>query len=270
MSFIVFSVGRGGVNLPSDVAAVHAALDRYDLWDQSQSVLFAKPQMCLMLEHRISAFQRRFALFQFTDGKIEPNSPAANILATYVLEESGPEVVYSDSIDKSLRLVSDYAIKVVQKALTAAKMRAAVITSTMRLPLEQAQIMYGHAKKNLASQYDLYGWKGDAVLKIYEKNQTKPQAEVISLMAAKVEELLKAGNPVSNHESTPALYLARNVFDIGVNSTKAKAGKSFNLAGLTKAFRALETDGYIKKFIDETAKSNTCWHLEIVPDAKAL
>jgi len=32
----------------------------------------------------------------------------------------------------------------------------------------------------------------------------------------------------------------------------------------------LETDGYIKKFIDETNKSNTCWHVEIIPNAKAL
>jgi hypothetical protein len=271
MPFIMFSVGRGGVNLPADVMAVHAALDKFDLWDQSQSVLFAKPQMSLMLEARISNFQRRFAPFQFANGLLEPNSMAANMLAMYAVDDlSGPQVAYGDSLDKDLQLVSDYAIKVVKKALVAAKMTAAVITSTLRLPAKQADIMYGNAKINLAGQYQLYGANGDAVLKVYEDNKTKPQAEVVALMAAKVEELLNAGKQVSNHVSTPAKYATYNVFDIGVNSTKAKAGKSFNMAGLTKAFWALKKEGYISTFIDETAKSNTCWHLEIVPGAKAL
>lgn len=270
MPFIVFSVGRGGVNLPADVIAVHAALDRYDLWDQSQSSLFAKPKMSLMLEHRISAFQRRFAPFQFPDGKIEPNTLPANMLATYAAADTAPKVTYGDSMDDSLKLVSDYAIKVAQKALTAAKMNAAVITSTLRLPAKQAEIMYGNAVINLAGQKALYGANGDAVLKVYEDNKSKSKADVIALMAAKVEELLNAGKQVSNHVSTATHYATYNVFDIGVNSTKAKAGKSFNMAGLTKAFWALKKDGYISTFIDETAKSNTCWHLEIVPGAKAL
>ncbi|MGL5009856.1 MAG: hypothetical protein ACRC6I_08230 [Paracoccaceae bacterium] len=270
MPFILFSVGRGGVNMPADVMTVHAALDRFELWDTSQSSLFAKPQMSMMLEVRISAFQRRFAPFQFADGLLEPNSVAANMLAAYAAVDTGPSVTYGDSVDESLRLVSDYAIKVVKKALTAAKMDAAVITSTLRLPAKQAEIMYGNAAINLAKQYELYGANGDAVLKVYEDNKTKAKADVVKLMADKVQELLDAGKQVSNHVSTATRYATYNVFDIGVNSTKAKAGKSFNLAGLTKAFAALKKDGYIKTFIDETAKSNTCWHLEIVPDAKAL
>jgi hypothetical protein len=39
---------------------------------------------------------------------------------------------------------------------------------------------------------------------------------------------------------------------------------------LTQAFHKLKTDGFIAEFFDETTKSNTCWHLEIVPDVKAL
>ncbi len=271
MSFIIFSVGRGGVNLPSDVAAVHAALDRYDLWDQSQSVLFAKPQMSMMLEQRIATFLRRYTPFSPLNARIEPNSLPASILSLYAADtDSAPKVTYSDSLESALQLVSPYAIKVVQKALVAAKMTAAVITSTLRLPAKQADIMYGNAAINLAGQKALYGPAGDAVLKVYEDNKKKPKDEVVALMAAKVEDLLDAGQQVSNHVSTTTRYATYNVFDIGLNSTKAKAGKSFNLAGLTKAFDALKKDGYIVKFIDETAKSNTCWHLEIVPDAKAL
>lgn len=271
MPFIVFSVGRGGVNLPADVMAVHAALDRYDLWDTSQSVLFAKPQMSLMLEQRIANFQRRLAPFDMTMGLITPNSLAANALAMYAVDDlSGPQVVYGDSLEQDLQLVSEYAIKVVKKALVAAKMTVAVITSTLRLPAKQADIMYGNAKINLAGQKALYGANGDAVLKVYEDNETKPKADVVALMAVKIEELLNAGKQVSNHVSTPANYATYNVFDLGVNSTKAKAGKSFDMDALTKAFDALKADGYIKTFIDETGKSNSCWHLEIVPGAKSL
>ena len=67
-----------------------------------------------------------------------------------------------------------------------------------------------------------------------------------------------------------ARYATLNIVDIGVNSTRTAAGASFDMAKLTKAFRKLETDGYIRRFIDETAKTNQCWHLEIVPNAKAF
>jgi hypothetical protein len=269
MSFILFSVGRGGVNLPADVMAVHAALDQFDLWDTSQSSLFAKPKMSMMLELRIAAFQRRFAPFQFNAGLLEPNSFAANLLAGYRLEK-GPVVEYGDGVDHELRLVSTYAKGVVKKALTAAKMDAAVITSTLRLPAKQADIMYGNAVINLQGQKDLYGPTGDAVLKVYEDNKTKTKAEVVKLMTEKIEAQLAEGKQVSNHVSTAAKYSGYNVFDLGVNSTKKKAGKSFNMAALTTAFKELKKQGYIAHFIDETAKSNSCWHLEIVPDIKPL
>ena len=269
MPFILFSVGRGGVNLPADVTAVHEALDRFDLWDVSQSSLYAKPQMSMMLELRIAAFQRRFAPFDLNTGVLEPNALATSLLAGYQLEK-GPLVEYSDGVDQELRLVSTYAKGVVKKALTAAKMSAAVITSTLRLPAKQADIMYGNAVANLAGQYALYGATGDAVLKVYEDNKSKSKAEVVKLMAEKIEALMKAGKAVSNHVSTVDRYSGYNVFDLGVNSTKKKAGKSFDMAALTKAFWALKKEGYIAHFIDETAKSNNCWHLEIVPDAKPL
>lgn len=269
MPFILLSVGRGGVNLPADVMAVHEALDQFDLWDTSQSLLFAKPKMSMMLELRIAAFQRRFAPFQFNPGLLEPNSTSAAVLAGYKLAK-GPLVEYGDGVDQELRLVSAYAKGVVKKALTAAKMDAAVITSTLRLPAKQADIMYGNAVINLQGQKDLYGATGDAVLKVYEDNKTKPKAEVVKLMTQKIEAQLADGKQVSNHVSTAAKYASYNVFDLGVNSTKKKAGKSFDMAALTKAFKALKKDGYIANFIDETAKSNNCWHLEIVPNAKAL
>lgn len=34
--------------------------------------------------------------------------------------------------------------------------------------------------------------------------------------------------------------------------------------------RSLEKDGYIDTLIDETGKSNSCWHLEIKPNKKSI
>ena len=75
---------------------------------------------------------------------------------------------------------------------------------------------------------------------------------------------------VSLHVTTPEKYKLKNIIDIGVNSTQSAAGVSFNKAAITAAFKKAEKDGYINKFIDETNKSNNCWHVEIVPNVKAL
>ena len=75
---------------------------------------------------------------------------------------------------------------------------------------------------------------------------------------------------MSRHVVSPAAYAKLNVIDIGLGSTQAAAGTSFKLGELTKAFTKLAAQGYIAKFIDETGKTNACWHLEIAPGAKAL
>jgi hypothetical protein len=159
---------------------------------------------------------------------------------------------------------------VIEKALAAAGMNAAVITSTIRLPAEQAEIMYENAAKNLAEQYKLYGSTGDQVIDVYKQNKTKPKAEVTELMKKKIEELAAKDMRVSRHVSTLAKYTTLNIIDIGLNSTMVAAGGTFNKEKLTQAFTKLKTEGYINHFIDETKKTNACWHLEIVPNAKPL
>lgn len=44
----------------------------------------------------------------------------------------------------------------------------------------------------------------------------------------------------------------------------------FSVKKFTAVLKALTEDGYIKKFIDETGKSNKCWHIEVVPNAKKI
>ncbi len=271
MPMITLSVGRGGVNLPDDVAAVQDALDALAGQCSPRSMTSLPGTMDLMTLFRIMAFQGRYVPGQPADGLIRPFTLAETILMSAAPKAAkGGMVTYATDIPASAQIVDPYSIAVIEKALKTAKMTAAKITSTIRLADEQAAIMYKYASANLAEQYKLYAATGDAVLDVFKANQTKPRAEVVKLMTEKIEELHAKGRPVSNHLSTPAQYKAMNIVDLGVNSTAAVAGKSFNKAGLTKAFRDLEKDGYIKKFIDETAKKNSCWHLEIVPNAKKL
>ena len=60
------------------------------------------------------------------------------------------------------------------------------------------------------------------------------------------------------------------IIDIGVNATRKVCGIAFSIEKFTKALKDLQTNGYIDKLIDETKKSNTCWHIEIKPNAKPL
>jgi hypothetical protein len=272
MPMITFSVGRGGVNLPSDVAAVQDALDAMAGQCSPRSLTALPGRMDLVTQFRIAAFQGRFVPQQPADGLIRPFSMAEAILMSAGAPTTAKTsmVTYANDIPAAAQIVDPYSILVIEKALKTAKMTAAKITSTIRLAPEQAAIMYRYASANLTEQYRLYGPTGDLVLDVYKANKAKAKAEVIKLMTAKIEELHRQGRPVSNHLSTLEQYKAMNIIDLGVNSTKAVAGNSFNQAGLTKAFHDLEKTGYIKKFIDETAKKNSCWHLEIVPNAKKL
>lgn len=181
------------------------------------------------------------------------------------------EVVFSDKLPQADKtIVNAYSVKVIAMCMDNAGVAKGVITSTIRSVSEQIGIMYRNAKINLAGQYELYGSAGDKVLKVYEDNKDKPEAEVKALMIAEAERLAKAGSRVSLHVVPESVYKTRNIIDVGVNSTRTANGGTINVANITKAFRDAETDGYIAKFIDETNKSNTCWHVEIKPNAKAL
>lgn len=177
-------------------------------------------------------------------------------------------VTYS-GVSESSKIVSDYSINVIKLALKEAGMNKAVITSTIRTAEEQAKIMLKNAKKDLAAQYRLYGAKGDSVLKQYADNKAKSDVEITKLMVAKIEEIIKGGSRVSKHCVSVNAYKKLNIIDVGVNTTKAVC-KNFDAEKFTNALRTLEKEGYIDKLIDETKKSNSCWHLEITPNKKSI
>lgn len=266
------SVGKGAVNLPADVATVRQLLAGF-VERSGKPPLGAGPMDQPTID-AITRFQAEVVKMAKPDGCVDPNGKTIAALLEQAPQPAAPaptpSVTYSSGVAAELRLVSPYAFEVVRRGVAAAGMKAAVITSTLRLPARQAAIMYDNAVQNLQAQFNLYGAAGDEVLKVFQANRTLPRATVVALMTKKIEQLLDGGRQVSNHVTTPAGYAGRNVIDIGVNSTKVAAGATFDLKALTRAFTRLQSDGFIAKFIDETARSNTCWHLEIVPGARPL
>jgi len=275
MTGITKSVGNGGANLPADVGVVRQLLAGF-VAKAGKPPLATGPMDPPTID-AITRFQAEVMHLGKPDGRVDPGGKTIGALLAAAAKPADPapaaetiSVTYGTGVAEAAQLVSPYAIAVIRKALAMAGMKAAVITSTLRLPGEQAATMYKNAVANLQAQFNLYGATGDEVLTVYRDNKSKPAEAVIALMAKKIEGQLAAGRQVSRHVTTTAGYAKLNVIDLGVNSTRAAAGPTFNLAGLTKAFARLQAEGFIKTFIDETAKSNTCWHLEIVPHARPL
>jgi peptidoglycan hydrolase-like protein with peptidoglycan-binding domain len=270
MQKIAASVGRGGKNNASDVEVVQRLLNRQSLTGISVP-LKVDGIIGDKTIGRVEAFQKQVVKLTQPDGRVDPNGRTLTALNKRGNSKKGTvKVVYSSSLASSKHIVSQYSISVIKQALINANMTQAVITSTIRTPSEQANIMYEQAKKNLTAQFRLYGTTGDEVLKVYKNNAKKTKQEVVTLMKTKIENLLKQGRRTSKHVVTETQHRSLNIIDIGVNSTRAACGTSFNMSGFMTALNDLKANGYIDKVIDETKKTNSCWHIEITPDKKAL
>lgn len=284
---ITRSVGRYGINDKDDVMFVQSALNNYAKKYASNSFPLKVDGVCgAKTTQAIYNFQKNHLGIAAPDARIDPNGKtlrhlinpqATSVAAAHPLVSntsnsqnfSGINVSYASDIAENRRVVSAYAIQVVKLALFEAGMNHAVITSTLRTPEDQAEIMYKNAKTDIAQQQKLYGDYGDSVLDIYQTNKAKSKDAVIKLMKEKIENLLKNGHRVSNHCITMDSFKSLNSFDIGVKSTKDRSN-NFDKKGLTNAFLKLVRQGYIKKFHDETMLKNNCWHLEITPHVKSI
>jgi len=268
------SVGRGGVNKGVDVKLVQGLLNTFSVL---KVILLVDGKMGRKSITAILRFQRIVLGVASPDGRVDVGGRTLNALLgnrgakkqTVVRVEevvdagSTSQVQFGASAKKDI--VSQKTRNVINMALDEAGMNAAMITSSIRSPERQARIMYDNALKNLQGQKDLYGATGDRILKVFEQQHKKKRsrADVIKLMARKIEELSVGDAKVSRHCVSSAQYSEKNVIDIGLNSTKAVAGNSFNQESFTKALSRLTTKGLISKFIDETGRSNTTWHVEI-------
>jgi len=268
---IVSSVGRNGKNIAIDVRVVQGLLNKHSL-SGFPFPLKVDGRSGANTIKRIEAFQKSIVKMTRPDGRIDRGGKSIRLLSGVVtdacnneipiaLSSDSVQVKYSNSISANQRIVSEYSFKVIKLALQKSGMSHAVITSTLRKPEKQAAIMYRNAKKNYSAQKRMYGSTGDLVLEVYKANSSKDKDEVIKLMAEKIKEQLKLGKRTSKHVVTESVYKNLNIIDIGVNSTRAVAGNTFNIKKFTNALRELKTAGYISKVIDETNKSNSCWHI---------
>lgn len=285
------TVGRNGANESSDVKVVQSGLNSHVGFKNSGLQKVKVDGRCgPKTIEAIGIFQKHYVGMATPDYRVDPQGKTIRYLGMYKAAEPKSSAVatfsagvsasaiygmdnyivsYAADVHSDRRMVSPYAINIVKIALKEAGMTHAVITSTLRTPEDQAKIMLKNAKKNLASQKKLYADAGRRVLEVYENNKTKEDSEILSLMVQKINSYMGENIVVSNHCFSIKNYKAKNVFDIGLNSTKAK-NKNFNKDKFTSALNDLVKEGYIKKFIDETGKTNQCWHLEIIPDVKAI
>lgn len=298
---IVQSVGINGVNQRKDVRIIQVYLSFFEAWKKKMEPLKIDGYAGKNTRYAIKQFQRQAIGMKNPDGRVDPNGKTFRYLTMYYDQEQqkileaaalknnnisknlvitkksiaslsglhGFTVSYKNNIKKSRRIVSEYALSIIKIAVKESGMKTAIITSTLRTPKEQASIMLKNAKIDLKKQYRLYGRNGDAVLKTYDENKNKPDTEILELMTNKINDLEKNNRRVSNHSISIDGYKKKNIIDIGLNSTR-NANKSFNKNKFTKALKNLEKEGYIDRLIDETGKSNQCWHIEITPNKKSL
>ncbi len=300
-SGIYKSVGHKGANEKRDVKLIQSYLNAFSINKKLTFSLKVDGIIGKKTVTAIKTFQKDATGMKYPDGRVDPGGRTYRYLTMYIPKSeqaraekninktsvtkpvvavtpavirdnaglSNYTVSYKSSVKESRKIVSTYAIDIIKLALKESGATKAVITSTLRTPEEQAAIMLKNAKINLKKQYRLYGRNGDKVLKIYENNKSKADDKIKALMVTEIESLAKDSKRVSKHCVSVADYKKLNIIDIGLNSTK-NVNLNFDTTAFTKALKSLQEEGYIKKFIDETGKSNQCWHVEIVPNIKGI
>ena len=146
--------------------------------------------------------------------------------------------------------VSDHSRQVLQDIMKEAKLENLTITSTARTPERQAIAMFDNIEsQGVASQKALYGSYGDQVIDVYvaEKAAGKSQAEIISAMEAKINEL--GPSNVSKHLADPST----------INAIDIDPGK---IADRDAFEKAVEADPRVSKFLTPS-KNDPAYHLEI-------
>lgn len=278
------SVGRGGRNNSSDVRVVQQLLNKFDMPGAQKLTVDGTAGVRTLAA--IEAFQRMIRMSR-PDGCVEPGgvtisallqgsgtakaplgkSNLINSIAVSSADES--QVSFSNDLDHVSRdVVSQYTISIIKKALSMAGVKHGVITSTIRTPQKQANILY---QNNVVGTGAVrYREPGNKIINDAKERKKKGETKEsnVKKMIEEIERYAQHGQRVSMHCVPLYAYRVLNVVDLGVNSTRAK-NSSLNSAALTKAFRDLERQGLIRKFIDETSLSNHAWHIEVPQNSQA-
>ena len=108
-------------------------------------------------------------------------------------------------------LISQKTKGILLKAGGNSKNPSLMVNSGIRSPERQANAMYDNlAKGNRIA----YAAPGREVVAIYDANSKKPKGEVVKLMIAKINELSKKEQRVSQHCVSEEVYLAKNIVDV--------------------------------------------------------
>lgn len=286
------SVGRGGANDMRDVKLVQLLLNcQLPKGCQPMAVDGRCGNKTIAT---ITAFQRHSLNYNRPDGRIDPSGKSIRtLLAGYEawhreqiravitgqvpwravadsiinkvksFQDASNAVVYSPSIANELQLVSAKSKRIIRDALREAGMQKAVITSTIRTPRAQVEAMYAGAQRGLDAQLRMYEKSALVdVVNVYGNNRHLARASCIKKMEEELNLIISRGERVSRHMVSKETFLQRNVFDIGVNSTRAANSGCFHPQKFTAAISDLKRQGVISHFIDERS-SNGCWHIEI-------
>lgn len=153
------------------------------------------------------------------------------------------------SIGADSSVVSEKSLNILRQASIASNNNHIKITSTLRSPAKQAELMYDYNLiKGFVKQYGLYGSIGDQVIRVHEENVGKSKEDILDLMVNKINQLepSNVSKHCGNHNDV-------NVFDIYVGNLK-------NPDLLYNELLKLE-GSLINKVIDE--RDRGCIHVEI-------
>lgn len=156
-------------------------------------------------------------------------------------------------------LVSDLSVLVLQDILSDAGLQGCKVTSTLRTPQEQAEVMYRNlARLGVASQKKLYGRAGDQVIEAYERCVARgaTRAETVQAMLATINEL--GASNVSRHCCDPA---ESNVIDVAPSSIA-------DHAAFLRALQGARDSGRVSKFFSP-GDGDPAFHIEIPQDQPA-
>lgn len=139
-----------------------------------------------------------------------------------------------------------WVVPIIENLLEQSGNQSARVTSVARTAPEQAQAMYNNCVRTGAqAQREIYKNAGDQVIDVYEANKSKPMAEVVALMTAKIKEV---GESNVSHHCLPA-GAPLCVMDIAQNSIAN--GEAFQ--------KVCAADPRVSKLL----KENSVWHLEV-------
>jgi hypothetical protein len=147
-----------------------------------------------------------------TTTSIFHNPPKPQSKPVLNLEKPKSDVKFSANIsDYRKSVVNKRTIEILGEAGYVSKNPVIEISSTIRTPYEQANAMYDNEK---SGNKIAYAATGREVLAVYNTNKTKSKAEVVSLMAKKIEELAKVGKLTSRHCVPEDIYRKKNIIDV--------------------------------------------------------